>query len=31
MGSVSLPRDLKPGRWTELAQPQVEELGNVAR
>ena len=31
MGSVSLPRDLKPGRWTELVQPQVEELGNVAR
>jgi 23S rRNA pseudouridine2605 synthase len=31
MGSVSLPRDLKPGRWVELAEDQVLRLGNVVR
>ena len=29
MGSVSLPRDLKPGRWVELAEDQVARLGIV--
>ena len=31
MGSVSLPRDLKPGRWVELSRSEIEQLGNVVR
>ena len=31
MGSVTLPRDLKPGRWRELAKDEVASLGNVVR
>jgi len=31
MGSVSLPRDLKPGRWLELAKDEVARLENVVR
>jgi 23S rRNA pseudouridine2605 synthase len=31
MGSVSLPRDLRPGRWVELSPIEVQALENVAR
>jgi 23S rRNA pseudouridine2605 synthase len=31
MGSITLPRDLKPGRWRELAKDEVASLGNVVR
>ncbi len=31
MGTVALPRDLKPGRWVELSATEVEALENVAR
>jgi 23S rRNA pseudouridine2605 synthase len=31
MGSVSLPRDLKPGRWVELASHEIARLRNVVR
>ena len=31
MGSFSLPRDLKPGRWVELAKDEVARLENVVR
>jgi 23S rRNA pseudouridine2605 synthase len=31
MGSVLLPKDLKPGRWIELSRTEVQTLENVAR
>ena len=31
MGSVTLPRDLKPGRWRELGKDEVASLENVVR
>ena len=31
MGPVTLPRELRPGRWVELAKDQVATLENVVR
>jgi len=31
MGSVSLPREVKPGRWVELTKAEVETLRSVVR
>jgi 23S rRNA pseudouridine2605 synthase len=31
MGPVTLPRDLKPGRWRELARDEVARLGSVSK
>ena len=31
MGSVSLPREVKPGRWVELTKTEVEALRSVVR
>jgi 23S rRNA pseudouridine2605 synthase len=31
MGTVKLPRDLRPGRWVELSKREIQSLGNVVR
>jgi 23S rRNA pseudouridine2605 synthase len=31
MGSVNLPRDLRPGRWVELSKREIRTLENVVR